>query len=124
VSLHTALNDSTRGMIGREALSRMKSKAILINTCRGEVVDEEALIEALREGRILGAGLDTLQREPTDPTNPILHLPNVVLTPHSAGPTFDSFGKRFRNGYANIQRVANGERPLWTIPEMRDLYAD
>jgi phosphoglycerate dehydrogenase-like enzyme len=88
VSLHTALNDSTRGMIGREALSRMKSKAILINTCRGEVVDEEALIEALREGRILGAGLDTLQREPTDPTNPILHLPNVVLTPHSAGPTF------------------------------------
>jgi phosphoglycerate dehydrogenase-like enzyme len=124
VSLHTALNDSTRGMISREALSRMKSKAILINTCRGEVVDEEALIAALREGRILGAGLDTLRKEPTDPSNPILRLPNVVLTPHSAGPTVDSFRKRFQNGYANIQRVANGERPWWIIQEMRDLFTD
>ena len=66
VSLHTALNDGTRGMIGREALSRMKPKAILINTCRGEVVDEEALTEALQQGRLLGAGLDTLRKEPTD----------------------------------------------------------
>ena len=124
VSLHTALNDSTRGMIGREALARIKPKAILINTCRGDVVDEDALIEALKEGRLLGAGLDTLRKEPTDPANPILSLPNVVLTPHSAGPTVDSFRKRFQNGYANIQRVANGERPSWIIPEMRDLYAD
>ena len=122
VSLHTSLNDSTRGMISREALARMKPKAILINTCRGEVVDEEALIEALKEGRLLGAGLDTLRKEPPDPANPILRLPNVVLTPHSAGPTADSFRKRFQNGYANIQRVANGERPLWIIPEMRDLF--
>jgi glyoxylate reductase/D-3-phosphoglycerate dehydrogenase len=124
VSLHTALNDSTRGMIGREALSRMKPKAILINTCRGEVVEEEALVDALREGRILGVGLDTLREEPTDPANPILRLPNVVLTPHSAGPTVDSFRKRFQNGYANIQRVAKGERPWWIIPEMRDLFTD
>jgi phosphoglycerate dehydrogenase-like enzyme len=124
VSLHTALNDSTRGMIGRDALSRMKPKAILINTCRGEVVNEEALIDALRDGRLLGAGLDTLSKEPTDPANPILSLPNVVLTPHSAGPTVDSFRKRFQNGYANIQRVANGERPSWIIPEMRDLFVD
>jgi phosphoglycerate dehydrogenase-like enzyme len=122
VSLHTALNDSTRGMIGREALARMKSKAILINTCRGEVVDEDAITEALRDGRLLGAGLDTLAKEPADPANPILKLPNVVLTPHSAGPTVDSFRKRFQNGYANIQRVASGGRPLWIIPEMRDLF--
>ncbi|HEX4210708.1 MAG TPA: 2-hydroxyacid dehydrogenase [Candidatus Binataceae bacterium] len=123
VSLHTALNDGTRGMIGREALARMKPNAILINTCRGEVVDEEALIEALKEGRLLGAGLDTLCKEPTDPANPILKLTNVVLTPHSAGPTADSFRKRFQNGYANIRRVAGGERPLWIVPEMRDLFA-
>jgi phosphoglycerate dehydrogenase-like enzyme len=123
VSLHTALNESTRGMIGREALSRMKPKAVLINTCRGEVVDEGALTEALKAGRLLGAGLDTLRKEPPDLANPLLQLPNVVLTPHSAGPTVDSFRKRFQNGYANILRVGSGERPLWIIPEMRDLFA-
>ena len=82
-----------------------------------------ALIEALKDGRLLGAGLDTLREEPPDPANPILKLSNVVLTPHSAGPTADSFRKRFQNGYANIQRVANGQCPLWIIPEMRDLFA-
>ncbi|HXR35805.1 MAG TPA: NAD(P)-dependent oxidoreductase [Candidatus Binataceae bacterium] len=102
---------------------RARSNEVLINTCRGEVVNEEALIEALKEGRLLGAGLDTLRKEPTDPANPILQLPNVVLTPHSAGPTVDSFRKRFQNAYENIQRVANGERPSWIIPEMRDLFA-
>lgn len=122
VSLHAALNDSTRGMIGREAIAKMKPKSILINTCRGEVVDEAALSDALSGGRLLGAGLDTLAKEPTDPANPILKLPNVVLTPHSAGPTVDSFRKRFTNGYANIQRTADGETPLWIIPEMRDLF--
>jgi phosphoglycerate dehydrogenase-like enzyme len=124
VSLHVPLNDSTRQMINAEALGRMKPKAILINTCRGEVVDEAALIEALQKGRILGAGLDTQEKEPAEPTNPLLTLPNVTLTPHSAGPTVDSFRKRFHNGYANIQRVAKGQPPLWVIPEMRDLFPD
>jgi phosphoglycerate dehydrogenase-like enzyme len=124
VSLHVPLNDSTRQMINAEALGRMKPKAILINTCRGEVVDEAALIDALQKGRILGAGLDTQEKEPAEPTNPLLTLPNVTLTPHSAGPTVDSFRKRFQNGYANIQRVAKGQPPLWVIPEMRDLFPD
>lgn len=122
VSLHVPLNDATRDMIDAKALTRMQPKAILINTCRGEVVQEEALIDALRQGRILGAGLDTQAKEPPDPTNPLLTLPNVTLTPHSAGPTFDSFRKRFHNGYANIQRVANDQPPLWVIPEMQDLF--
>jgi phosphoglycerate dehydrogenase-like enzyme len=122
VSLHVPLNDSTRHFINAEALARMKPKAILINTCRGEVVDEGALIDALRRGRILGAGLDTQEQEPSAPTNPLLRLPNVTLTPHTAGPTVDSFRKRFQNGYANIQRVAQGHSPWWIIPEMRDLF--
>jgi len=122
VSLHVPLNDSTRRMIGAEALAQMKPKAILINTCRGEVVDEPALIEALERGHILAAGLDTQEKEPADPANPLLKLPNVTLTPHSAGPTVDSYRKRFHNGYANVARVASGERPLWLIPEMRDLF--
>jgi phosphoglycerate dehydrogenase-like enzyme len=122
VSLHVPLNDDTRHMINANALGRMKPKAILINTCRGEVVDEGALVAVLQRGGILGAGLDTLEQEPPDPGNPLLTLPNVILTPHTAGPTLDSFRKRFQNGYANIQRVANGEPPWWIIPEMRDLF--
>ncbi len=122
VSLHVPLNDDTRGMIDTNALKRMKPKAILINTCRGPVVDEPALIEALRDGTILAAGLDTQEREPAAPSNPLLDLPNVTLTPHSAGPTVDSFYKRFSNGYANIARVAAGNAPMWVIPEMHDLF--
>lgn len=122
VTLHVPLNDQTRHMIDARALERMKPKAVLINTCRGGVVDERALIETLRQGRILGAGIDTQEKEPADPGNPLLKLPNVTLTPHSAGPTWESFGKRFRNGYRNVQRVAAGQAPLWVIPEMHDLF--
>ena len=122
VSLHVPLNHDTRDMIDASALGRMKPKAILINTCRGEVVDENALFDALQNGDILAAGLDTLAQEPTDPSNPLLTLPNVTLTPHSAGPTVDSFRKRFHNGYANIRRVADGQPPMWVIPEMHDLF--
>ncbi len=122
VSLHVPLNDDTRGMINANALERMKPKAILITTCRGPVVNETDLIEALRDGTILAAGLDTQEQEPADPSNPLLDLPNVTLTPHSAGPTVDSFYKRFSNGYANIARVAAGGAPMWVIPEMHDLF--
>jgi len=124
VTLHVPLNAETRHMIDARALGRMKPRAVLINTCRGEVVDEAALIAALREGKLLGAGLDTFAEEPTNPDNPLLKLPNVTLTPHSAGPTEESFTKRFRNGYANVQRVASGQKPLWVIPEMKDLFPD
>jgi phosphoglycerate dehydrogenase-like enzyme len=124
ISLHVPLNESTRHLIDAQALGRMKPTAIVINTCRGEVVDEQALIDALQNGRILAAGLDTQAKEPPDPTNPLLRLPNVTLTPHSAGPTVDSYRKRFHNGYANIERVARGQPPLWIIPEMRDLFPD
>jgi phosphoglycerate dehydrogenase-like enzyme len=122
VSLHVPLNENTRRMIDARALGRMKPTAILINTCRGEVVDEPALIAALQHGRILAAGLDTQAKEPPDPNNPLLTLPNVTLTPHSAGPTVDSYRKRFHNGYANIERVARGQPPWWVIPEMQDLF--
>ncbi|GIX48853.1 MAG: hypothetical protein KatS3mg131_3064 [Candidatus Tectimicrobiota bacterium] len=122
VSLHVPLNAATRGLIDARALARMKPKAVLINTSRGAVVEEEALVAALQQGRLLGAGLDTLAQEPPDPGHPLLKLPNVVLTPHSAGPTVESFDKRFRNGYANIERVAAGLPPRWVIPEMRDLF--
>ncbi len=118
VTLHVPLNDSTRGMIGARELAQMKPDAILVNTCRGPVVDENALYEALKGKRLAGAGLDVLVMEPPAKNHPLFTLPNVTLTPHSAGPTWENWTARFRNGFDNIQRVASGERPRWVIPEL------
>ena len=121
VSLHVPLNEATRGMIGAEELALMKPEAILINTCRGAVVDEAALHRALDAGRLFGAGLDVLDQEPPSPENPLLKLENVVLTAHFAGPTWDNHAARFRNAFDNVQRVHRGESPLWVVPELSDL---
>lgn len=115
VTLHVPLNDRTRHLIGPVELERMKSSGILVNTCRGPVVDENALIEALRNGSIRAAGLDVLKDEPTDPGNPILHLENVILSPHIAGVTYDTWQRRGRFIFDNLQRVWAGEEPLSKI---------
>jgi phosphoglycerate dehydrogenase-like enzyme len=85
-------------------------------------VDEAALYEALSNGKITAAGLDVFEEEPTSPRNPLFGLDNVILTPHLAGPTWDNQFSRFRNAFDNVQRVARGDKPLWVIPEMRDLF--
>jgi len=118
VSLHVPLTDSTRRMLGARELGMMKRSAIVINTCRGPVVDEDALHRALAQGQIAGAGLDVFVEEPPAPGHPLFALPNVTLTPHSAGPTWENWTARFRNGFDNIQRVAAGDRPRWVIPEL------
>jgi phosphoglycerate dehydrogenase-like enzyme len=118
VSLHTPLLPSTRHLLGRAEIALMKPEAYLINTSRGPVVDEAALTEALTAGRLAGAGLDVFDQEPPPADNPLLALPNVVLTPHYAGPTWDNQVARFRNAFDNCQRVARGEKPLWVIPEL------
>lgn len=118
VSLHVPLDDTTRNMLGAPELALMKPTAILINTCRGPVVDEDALHRALTGGRLAGAGLDVMMEEPPAPDHPLFALPNVTLTPHSAGPTWENWTARFRNGFDNIQRVAAGGRPRWVIPEL------
>ncbi|MEA3501815.1 MAG: phosphoglycerate dehydrogenase [Actinomycetota bacterium] len=87
VTLHAALTPKTRGLIGREALARTKPGVRIINAARGDLVDEEALIDALQSGRVAGAALDVLGQEPPDPTNPLLHMDNVVVTPHVAAST-------------------------------------
>ncbi|MGQ0523769.1 MAG: 2-hydroxyacid dehydrogenase, partial [Betaproteobacteria bacterium] len=119
VTLHAPYNASTRHLICDRTLGLMKRDAILINTARGELVDDHALHRALIEGRLWAAGLDAFHPEPPDPKNPLLTLPNVVLSPHAAGPTWESWPKRFGYSYANIQRVARGEPPLWVVPELR-----
>ena len=121
LSLHVPLDDSTRNMISTKQLALMKRTAIIVNTCRGPVIDEAALYTALKDGRIAGAGLDVMVEEPPKPDHPLFSLPNVTLTPHSAGPTAENWTARFRNGFDNIQRVAAGRQPLWVVPELNDL---
>jgi glycerate dehydrogenase len=87
VSLHCPLTESTRGIIGAEALRRMKPTAILLNTSRGPLVDEAALAAALREGRIAAAGVDVLSTEPPQADNPLLSAPNCWISPHIAWAT-------------------------------------
>ncbi len=118
VSLHVPLDDSTRHLMGAAQFAQMKPGAILINTCRGPVVDEAALYTALTQGQVAAAGLDVLVDEPPAKSHPLFSLPNVTLTPHSAGPTWENWTARFRNGFDNIQRVAAGRAPKWVIPEL------
>lgn len=115
VSLHVPLLDSTRNLIGEKQLAQMKSNALLVNTCRGEVIDQTALTQALQEQALLGAALDVLTSEPPDPKDPILQCENLLLTPHSAGVTFDTWSRRGEFVFANIQRVLNGKKPKAVI---------
>ena len=114
VSLHLPLTEETHHLIGARAFALMKDTAILINTARGPLVDEEALVNSLEAGAIAGAGLDVLSQEPAPADHPLLGRNDVVVTPHIAGPTWDSWPRRFANGFANILRVDDGESPLWT----------
>jgi phosphoglycerate dehydrogenase-like enzyme len=116
VSLHVPLLPETRHLIGEAELSLMKPTALLVNTARGALVDEVALARALRSGRILGAALDVLSQEPPPPDHPLLGLDDCLITPHCAGPTVDSWPRRFQNGFANITRVLEGLEPRWLIP--------
>jgi phosphoglycerate dehydrogenase-like enzyme len=119
VSLHVPLNDQTRNMMGAREFAMMQKDAIFINTCRGPVVDEEALRHALLSKQISAAGLDVMVEEPPLINHPLFGLENVTFTPHSAGPTWENWTKAFRNAFDNVQRVARGDKPLWVIPEMR-----
>ena len=116
VSLHCAVTDETRNMVDEDFLARMKPTAYLINTARGDLVDNDALARALTEGRIAGAGLDTLAPEPVPADHPLVTLPpeiqrRVVLAPHLGGITEASFRRAHAHMWRNAQRLAAGERP-------------
>jgi D-3-phosphoglycerate dehydrogenase len=108
------LTPETRGMIGRDALATMKPSAILVNVARGGIVVETDLVAALKSGQIAGAAIDVFDPEPPAPDNPLLHLPNVVVTPHCASTAFETSRTGVRHWLRNIQLVARGE----AVPEI------
>lgn len=110
VSLHVPLNDSTRGLIGREQLGMMKKTAVLINTARGPVVDSQALAQALKDGVIAGAAVDVFEMEPPVPADHVLFgAPNLIATPHVAFASHQAFEKRAVIVCENIKRWIDGE---------------
>ncbi|MBW2615638.1 MAG: hypothetical protein JRD02_05645 [Deltaproteobacteria bacterium] len=110
------LSSETRGLLGREVFSRMKSSAYVINISRGPIVNEEELLVAIDGGRIAGAGLDVLNSEPPDPGSALLNHPKVVITPHTAGVTEQSFSALGSAVADNIKRLKAGQ-PLKNLAE-------
>jgi phosphoglycerate dehydrogenase-like enzyme len=109
VSLHLPLTTDTEGLIDRAAIAGMKPGAVLVNTSRGPIVDEDALAEALRDGRLAAAGLDVFGVEPVSPDNPLLELDNVVLTPHVTWYTVDTMRRYLGEAVANCRRMRDGQ---------------
>ncbi len=109
VTLHLRLEPGTRGFIGARDFARMKPAAILVNTGRGPLVERDALLEALRGRRIAGAGLDVFHDEPLKPGDPILALPNVVLSPHNAGQTPEVIRDGLLRAVQNVENFLLGQ---------------
>jgi len=112
VSMHAPLNDETRHMLGREQFRAMKKTAVVVNTGRGPTIDEAALIDALKSGQIAAAGLDVLEREPPDPANPLLTMPNVIVTPHVASATTRMRPETRRRVGREVALVLRGKWPM------------
>lgn len=111
ITMHVPLGSQTTGMISDREFAMMKPTAILINACRGPVVDEAALIRAMREDRIAAAGLDVLEVEPTPEDNPLLDMDNVLVTPHMAGFSVEAGEKSRLFALGNAASVVRGEDP-------------
>lgn len=119
VCVNLPLNAESQRLIGREELAKMKQRGVLVNVGRGEVIDEEALIEVLRDGRIAGAGLDVFQSEPLSLNSELLTLDSVVCTPHMAGVGWENVQRRIETVWENIHAVLRGEIPRGVITQTK-----
>ncbi len=115
VSIHVPLTPETRNLIDTNALAAMKPTAILVNTARGGIVDEAAVGEALRAGRLAGAGLDVVVDEPLKASHPLVGAPNLILTPHMAGVTEEAMMRMAQDAATDILRVLRGETPKFPV---------
>ena len=123
VTLHAPLTAETKGMLGRSEFRLMKPTARLINTARGELADEEALYEVLREGKIGSAALDVFAQEPPPADHPLLQLPNVIATPHIGGNTHEITIHQSRIVVSDLERLYQGERPVHVVnPETLEAF--
>jgi phosphoglycerate dehydrogenase-like enzyme len=109
LSVHVVLSDRTRGLVGADEIALMKPTALLINTSRGPIVDETALVAALKAGKIAGAGLDVYDREPLPTDHPLRQLPNTVLTPHIGGRTRENFIARYQACLEDVKAWLDGK---------------
>jgi lactate dehydrogenase-like 2-hydroxyacid dehydrogenase len=123
VSIHVPLTDATKGLIGKKEIDRMKDEAILINTAREHIMDEEAVAEALKNGKLSGVGVDTIQMEIVDDVftfdSPLPPLENVVLTPHTAGASKEALIRANVRWVENVSRFLNGEKPLHIVNDIQ-----
>lgn len=120
VSLHCPLTPETLHLIGERELRSMKPTAVLLNTARGPIIDESALVKALHEGWIAAAGLDVLEQEPPPSDHPLLALNNVVVTPHVAGYAFDGVTIRWRVSVETVLTLARGKTPSSWVNRFAD----
>jgi len=112
ISIHVPLNDETRGMIGAEEIRKMKDGAVVVNLSRGGVVDEGAVVEAIRNGKLLGAGFDVFRSEPLLSGSLFMEVDNVMLSPHLAGATSEAIYRMHEIAGRNIASVLEGKRPV------------
>lgn len=117
VSIHVPVTPETTGLVDADFIRKMKRGSILINTARGEIVDQIALKEAIISGQLSAAGLDTLHPEPVKPDNPLLHLPaeyekRIVFSPHIGGVSEGMFYRAHRTVWENVARIIEGEEPI------------
>lgn len=115
VSLHAPHIPSTHHLINRSAVAKMKKGSLLVNTARGPLVDEKALLQGLNSGRLAGAALDVLEGEPPDPRSPIFEAPNLIVTPHIAGSTHECLAAIARTAAQDIARVVQGKRAKFPV---------
>ena len=125
VSIHLPLNNETKKIINKEFFKNMKNTAFIINTCRGGTIDEKAMIDALKSGCIAGAGLDVFEEEPIKDDNILISLPNVIMTPHTAGTSTGSDEVLYKYVGQEAYRVLNNQWPMSLVnPDVKNMISN